>query len=77
MQNSKVSAIDGINGRDTPEKAHDHLCLGARVRYSGMGGLVQQPAAPGAHWKQPAGRSRGTPLRHAGAVSRGDVTQTK
>ena len=43
----------------------------------GMAGLVQQPAAPGAHRKHPAGRSRGTPLRHAGAVRHGGVTQTK
>ena len=28
---------------------------GRRARYSGMGGLVQQPAAPGAHWKHPTG----------------------
>ena len=39
--------------------------------------LVQQPAAPGAHRKHPAGRSRGTPLRHARAVRHGGVTQTK
>ena len=53
------------------------LVRGRRDRYSGMGGLAQQPAAPGAHRKHPAGRSRGTPLRHAGAVRHGGVTQTK
>ena len=53
------------------------LVRGRRDRYSGMGRLVQQPAAPGAHRKHPAGRSRGTPLRHAGAVRHGGVTQTK
>ena len=39
------------------------------------GGLVQQPAGLGAHWKHSAGRSRGTPLRHAGAISHGGVTR--
>ena len=39
-------------------------------------GLRAHPAAPGAHRKHPAGQSRGTPLRYAGAVSYGGVTQT-
>ena len=39
------------------------------------GGLVQQPAGLGAHWEHPAGRSRGTPLRYAGAISHGGVTR--
>src|SRR5207245_1446946 len=43
----------------------------------GMGGLVQQPAALGAHRQHPAGRSRGTLLRHAGTTCHGGVTQTK
>jgi hypothetical protein len=42
-----------------------------------MGGLVQQPAAHGAHRQHPAGRSRGTLLRHAGTTCHGGVTQTK
>jgi hypothetical protein len=42
-----------------------------------MGGLVQQPAALGAHRQHPAGRSRGTLLRHAGTTCHGGVTQTK
>src|SRR5258708_33033184 len=42
-----------------------------------MGGLVQQPAAPGAHRQHPAGRSRRTLLRYAGTASHGGVTQTK
>src|SRR5262245_37369026 len=42
-----------------------------------MGGLVQQPAAPGAHRQHPAGRSRGALLRHTGKASHGGVTQTK
>src|SRR5207302_7195234 len=50
---------------------------GRRVRDAGMGGLVQQPAALGAHWQHPAGRSRGTLLRHAGTTGHGGVTQTK
>ena len=45
-----------------------------RVRDAGMGGLVQQPAAPGAHRQHPAGRSRATLLRHAGTTSHGSVT---
>ena len=43
----------------------------------GMGGLVQQPAALGAHRQHPAGRSRGTLLRHAGTTGHGGMTQTK
>ena len=39
--------------------------------------LVQQPAALGAHRQHPAGRSRGTLLRHAGTTCHGGVTQTK
>ena len=45
-----------------------------RVRDAGMGGLVQQPAALGAHRQHPAGRSRGTLLRHAGTPCHGGVT---
>ncbi len=45
------------------------------VRYTGMGRLVQQPAAPGAHRQHPAGRSRGALLRHAGHTSHGRVTK--
>src|SRR4029078_888497 len=48
-----------------------------RVRDAGMGGLVQQPAALGAHRQHPAGRSRGTLLRHAGTPCHGGMTQTK
>ena len=39
-----------------------------------MGGLVQQPAAPGAHRQHSAGRSRGALLRHTGKPSYGGVT---
>src|SRR5262249_48392474 len=48
-----------------------------RVRDAGMGGLVQQSAALGADRQHPAGRSRGTLLRHAGTTRHGGVTQTK
>src|SRR4249920_1787030 len=41
-----------------------------------MGGLVQQPTAPGAHRQHTAGRSRGALLRHAGTPSNGSLTQT-
>ncbi len=39
----------------------------------GMGRLVQQPTAPGAHRQHPAGRSRATLLRHAGTTGHGGV----
>jgi len=47
---------------------------GRRVRDPGMGGLVQQPAAPGAYRQHPAGRSRATLLRHAGTTRHGGIT---
>ena len=40
----------------------------------GMGRLVQQPPAAGAHRQHPAGRSRATLLRHAGTTGHGGVT---
>jgi hypothetical protein len=57
-------------------EAPDQKAAG-RVRDTRMGGLVQQPAAPGAHRQHPAGRSRGTLLRYAGTACHGGVTQTK
>ena len=45
-----------------------------RVRDPGMGGLVQQPATPGAHRQHSAGRSRATLLRHAGTIRHGGMT---
>ncbi|MBK8083598.1 MAG: GNAT family N-acetyltransferase [Devosia sp.] len=42
-----------------------------------MGRLVQQSPAAGAHRQHPAGRSRGTLLRHARNAGHGSVTQTK
>src|SRR5271169_169127 len=50
---------------------------GCRVRDAGVGGLVQQSPATGAHRQHPAGRSRGTLLCHDGATRHGGVTQTK
>jgi transposase InsO family protein len=44
---------------------------------AGMGRLVQRSPAAGAHRQHPAGRSRGTLLRHAGRASYRGVTQTK
>src|SRR5689334_22230916 len=48
-----------------------------RVRDAGMGGLVQQPQALGAHRQHPAGRSRTTLLRPAGTTRHGGITYTK
>ena len=42
-----------------------------------MGGLVQQPAAPGAHRQYPAGRGRGTLFRGPGQPATHGMTQTK
>jgi hypothetical protein len=48
-----------------------------RVRDPGMGRLVQQSPADGAHRQHPAGRGRGALLRHARRAQTGGVTQTK
>ena len=53
------------------------LVRGRGVRDVGMGKLVQSPADSGADRQHPAGRSRTTLLRHAGATSHRSVTQTK
>src|SRR6202035_5658695 len=50
---------------------------GCRVRDAGVGGLVQQSPAAGAHRQHPASRSRGTLLCHDRATRHGGVTQTK
>jgi hypothetical protein len=52
------------------------LVRGRRVRHADLGRLVQQSPATGAHRQHPAGRSRGTLLRHAGRTGHGSVTQT-
>src|ERR1700716_873683 len=66
-----------LQGRDHPSARAMAVVRSRRVRDAGMGGLVQQPAALGAHRQHPAGRSRGTLLRHAGTTCHGRVTQTK
>jgi hypothetical protein len=66
-----------LQGRDHPSARAMAVIRSRRVRDAGMGGLVQQPAALGAHRQHPAGRSRGTLLRHAGTTCHGGVTQTK
>ena len=66
-----------LQGRGHPSTRTMALVRGRRVRDAGMGGLVQQSPAAGAHRQHPAGRSRGTLLRHAGRASHGSVTQTK
>src|SRR5271165_2041120 len=45
---------------------------GCRIRDAGVGGLVQQSPAAGAHRQHPASRSRGTLLCHDGATRHGD-----
>ena len=66
-----------LQGRGDPSTRTMALVRGRRVRDAGMGGLVQQSPAAGAHRQHPAGRSRGALLRHAGRASHGRVTQTK
>ena len=66
-----------LQGRDHPSARAMAVVRSRRVRDAGLGGLVQQPAALGAHRQHPAGRSRGTLLRHAGTTCHGGVTQTK
>ena len=66
-----------LQGRDHPSARAMAVVRSRRVRDAGLGGLVQQPAALGAHRQHPAGRSRGTLLRHAGTACHGGVTQTK
>ena len=50
---------------------------GRRIRDADLGRLVQQPPPAGAHRQHPAGRNRGTLLRHAGRASHRGVTQTR
>ena len=53
------------------------LARGRRIRHPRMGGLVQPPAAPGAHRKHPAGRGGSTLPRGPGQSAPGSVTHTK
>jgi hypothetical protein len=50
---------------------------GRRIRDADLGRLIQQSPAAGVHRQHPAGRSRGTLLRHAGRACPGGATQTK
>ena len=53
-----------LQGRGHPPTRTMASMRGRRVRHARMGGLVQQSTASGAHRQHPAGRSRGTLLRH-------------
>jgi hypothetical protein len=66
-----------LQGRGDPSARTVAELRGRRVRDADLGRLVQQSPAAGAHRQHPAGRSRGTLLRHAGRASHGGVTQTK
>jgi len=66
-----------LQNRGRPSARTVALLRGGRVRHTGMGRLVQQSPAAGAYRQHPAGRSRGTLLRHAGRASHGSMTQTK
>jgi hypothetical protein len=70
------AVIVRARGDDPPARAMAKL-RSRRVRNPAMGGLVQQPKAPGAHRPHTAGRSRGALLRHAGTTGHGGITQTK
>src|SRR5690606_26660250 len=66
-----------VQDRSDPSTRAMALVRGRRVRDAGMGRLVQQSPAAGAHRQHPAGRSRGTLLRYARRAGHGSVTQTK
>ena len=66
-----------LQGRDHSSTRAMAVIRSRRVRDAGMGGLVQQPAALGAHRQHPAGRSRGTLLRHAGTPCHGGVNSNQ
>ena len=66
-----------LQGRGHPSARAMAELRGRRVRHPRMGRLVQQSPPAGAHRQHPAGRSRGTLLRHAGRTRHGGVTQTK
>jgi len=66
-----------LQGRGHPSARTLAVVRSRRVRDAGMGGLVQQSPAVGAHRQHPAGRGRGELPRHAGPTGHGGVTQTK
>ena len=75
--NALAETINGLYKAEIIHRRGPWVIGSRRVRDAGMGGLVQQPTALGAHRQHPAGRSRGTLLRHAGTTCHGGVTQTK
>ena len=75
--NALAETINGLYKAEIIHRRGPWVIGSRRVRDAGMGGLVQQPTALGAHRQHPAGRSRGTLLRHAGTTCHGSVTQTK
>src|SRR5512132_3936151 len=74
---ASATATTTPSDRGHPSTRTVAVLRGRRVRDIGMGGLVQQPAAPGAHRQHPAGRSRGALLRNARRAADSGVTQTK
>src|ERR1700729_4219371 len=66
-----------LQSRGHPSARTVAVIRGCRVRDAGVGGLVQQSPAAGAHRQHPASRSRGTLLCHDRATRHGGVTQTK
>ena len=75
--NSRRDDQRSLQGRDHPSARAMTVVRSRRVRDDGMGGLVQQRAALGAHRQHLAGRSRGTLLRHAGTTCHGGVTSNQ
>ena len=64
--NALAETINGLyQGRGHPSTRTVAQLRGRRVRNLRVGGLVQQSPTSGAHRLHPAGRSRGTLLRHA------------
>ncbi len=76
--NALAETINGLYKAEVIHRRGPWRSLrGRRVRHARMGRLVQQPPAAGAHRQHPAGRSRGTLLRHAGRASHGRVTSNE
>ena len=63
--NALAETINGLYKAEVVHRREPWRSFERRVRNSRMGGLVQQSPAAGAPRLHPAGRSRGTLLRHA------------